>query len=151
MVEFKLLSKPSLYLSDFFERNKGLYYDHLMAVRTTDNFASWLRFFVLGVKETAERSIETFKAILALKENIERERLPHIHPRKQDNAHKLIHSLYQTPVVTANQISKKLDIRHNTATALINDFIKMNVLKEITGNKRNRLYFFEPYVKIFME
>ena len=88
---------------------------------------------------------------LFLKENIERERLPHIHPRKQDNAHKLIHSLYQTPVVTANQISKKLDIRHNTATALINDFIKMNVLKEITGNKRNRLYFFEPYVKIFME
>ena len=76
MVEFKLLSKPSLYLSDFFERHKGQYYDHLMAVRTTNNFASWLRFFVTGVKETAARSIETFKAILVLKETIERENSP---------------------------------------------------------------------------
>ena len=40
-----------------------------------------------------------------------------------------------------------MDIRHNTATALINDFIKMDILKEMTGYKRNRLYFFEPYVK----
>ena len=151
MVEFKLLSKPSLYLSDFFERHKGLYYDHLMAVRTTDNFASWLRFFVTGVKETAERSIETFKAILILKETIEREKLPHIHPRKQKNAQQLIYTLYQSPVITANQLSKIMDIRHNTATALINDFIKMDILKEMTGYKRNRLYFFEPYVKIFME
>lgn len=151
MVEFKLLNKPSLYLSDFFERHKGQYYDYLMAVRTTDNFAGWLRFFVSGVKETAERSIETFKAILILKEAIEREKIPHIHPRKQANAQQLMHSLYQTPVVTANQVSKKMNIRHNTATALINDFVKMDVLKEITGNKRNRLYYFEPYVKIFME
>jgi Fic family protein len=62
-----------------------------------------------------------------------------------------MHSLYQNPIITANQISKVMDIRHNTATALINDFIKINILKEITGNKRNRLYCFEPYVKIFME
>jgi len=151
MVEFKLLSKPALYLSDFFERHKGEYYDHLMAVRATDNFVSWFRFFVSGVKETAERSIETFKAILVLKETIEREKLPHIHSRKQANAQQLMYSLYQNPVITANQISKEMDIRHNTATALINDFTKMGVLKEITGNKRNRLYCFEPYVKIFME
>jgi len=151
MVEFKLLSKPALYLSDFFERHKGEYYDNLMAVRTTDNFARWFQFFVLGVKETAERSIETFKAILILKEMIEREKLPHIHSRKQVNAQQLMHSLYQNPVTTANQISKAMDIRHNTATALINDFTGMGILKEITGNKRNRLYCFEPYVKIFME
>jgi Fic family protein len=139
MVEFKLLSKPALYLSDFFERHKGEYYDHLMAVRTTDNFVGWLRFFVLGVKETAERSIETFKAILVLKETIEREKLPHIHSRKQANAQQLMYSLYKTPVVTANNISEAMDIRHNTATALINDFIKMDILKEITGNKSNRV------------
>lgn len=151
LVDFKLLNKPALYLSDFFERHKGQYYDHLMAVRTTHNFADWLSFFVYGVKETAERSIETFKAILRLKEIIEREKLPHIHPRKQKNAQLVMCSLYQNPVTNSNRISRQLEIGHNTATALINDFIKLEILQEITGHKRNRLYLFAPYVKLFME
>ena len=151
LVDFKLLNKPALYLSDFFERHKGQYYDHLMAVRTTNNFTDWLGFFVYGVKETAQRSIETFKAILRLKETIEREKMPHIHPRKQKNGQQLMRSLYQSPVTSSNRISQQLDIRHNTATALINDFIKLEILQEITGHKRNRLYLFAPYVKLFME
>jgi len=106
MVEFKLLSKPLLYFPYFFERHKGQYYDRLMAVRTTDNFASWLRFFVTGVKEKAGRSIEIFKAILVLKETIEREKLAHIHPRKQKKSQQLIYMLYQSPVITANQLHK---------------------------------------------
>lgn len=151
LVDFKLLNKPALYLSDFFERHKGQYYDHLMAVRTTNNFTEWLRFFVYGVKETAQRSIETLKAIMLLKESLEREKLPQIHPRKQKNAQHVMRSLYQNPVTSSNRISRQLDIRHNTATALINDFIRLEILQEITGHKRNRLYLFAPYVKLFME
>ena len=149
LVSFNLLSKPSLYLSDFFERHKGEYYDHLMAVRTTNNMQAWLRFFLEGVQETARQSIQVFKDILELKANIERERLPRLHIRKQQNAAKLICFLYQKPIVTINVLKDLLGIQHNTAAALIRDFENMKILKEVSGSRRNRLYVFESYVKLF--
>jgi len=151
MVSFKLLSRPSLYLSDFFERHKAEYYDHLMAVRTTDNMLAWLRFFLEGVQETARRSIQVFKDILVLKEQIERDKLPGLHIRKQKNAFAFIRYLYQRPIVTINTVKKLLDIQHNTAAALVKDFEHMGILKEVSGARRNRLYVFESYVRLFVE
>ncbi len=151
LVGFNLLHKPSLYLSDFFERHKGEYYDRLMAVRTTNDMRAWLLFFLEGVQETARSSIQVFRDILALKEHIEREKLPRLHARKQGNAARLMRQLYQGPVTTINQVSDLLDIRHNTATALIRDFEQMGIVREISGSRRNRLYAFEPYVKLFMD
>jgi len=149
LVSFDLLSKPSLYLSDFFERHKGEYYDHLMAVRTTNNMQAWLRFFLEGVLETAKQSIQVFQDILQLKEQIEREKLPRLHIRKQKNAATLMQQLYQRPVVTINAVKELLSVQHSTAATLIKDFEQMGIVKEVSGSRRNRLYVFEPYVKLF--
>ena len=146
-----VLTKPALYLSDFFEQHKGDYYDHLMAVRTNHQLAAWVRFFLVGVEESAEKSIQTFKAILTLKEQIEHEKLPQLHARKQANARQLVRALYQRPIMDINQISDLLAIRHNTATALVKDFVALNLLEELTGHQRNRLYAFAPYIRLFRE
>ncbi len=63
---FGLLHKPALYLSDFFERNKTAYVDHLMAVREANKMQDWLVFFLYGVREMAENSIQVFKDIIAM-------------------------------------------------------------------------------------
>lgn len=149
MITFGLQSKPALYLSDFFERNKEEYYDRLTAVRTANNMPAWLLFFLQGVKETAQRSIHVFKEILALKEQIEREKLPLFHHRKQANARKLMRSLYKHPIINVRQVSARLDVPPNTAGRLVNDFIKFDILREITGYKRNRLYVFVDYMQLF--
>ena len=57
LVSNQLLFRPTLYLSDFFEKNKGLYYDNLTRVRTHNNLAQWLKFFLEGVRSTSENSI----------------------------------------------------------------------------------------------
>jgi len=149
LANFGLLHKPALYLSDFFERNKGEYYDHLTAVRTTNNLTDWLHFFLYGVQETAQRSIEVFRAILALKERIERETLPLFHVRRQHNTQLLMRTLYQNPVVNIKQVRNLLDVQTNTASALVNDFVKSGILRELTGRKRNRLFIFAEYVQLF--
>lgn len=149
LANFGLLQKPALYLSDYFERNKTEYVDRLMAVRQGNRLKEWLVFFLYGVKETAENSIQVFRDILALKERLEREILPYFSTRRQENAQTLMQHLYQTPLVNINDVAKLLDIRHNTANALVTDFVKHGVLKELTGRRRNRVYWFHDYLTIF--
>lgn len=149
LVGFNLLQKPALYLSDFFERHKGEYYDQLMAVRTTHKLEPWLRFFLLGMRETIALSIQVFKDILALKERIERKHMPTFHVRRQTNAQTLMQSLYQSPVTTIKMVTNLIQAETNTAAALIDDFVRLGILKEFTGQRRNRLFIFDDYVRLF--
>lgn len=145
----KLLVKPSLYLSDYFERNKTAYVDHLMAVRQGHHLREWIVFFLHGIKETAEHAIGVFKEILLIKERIEREVLPRFSHRRQENAQKLIRHLYQRPVVDVKQIAELLDTTPNTAGTLVDDLMKHGVLVELTGQQRNRMFVFYDYLVLF--
>ncbi len=144
-----LLHKPALYLSDYFERNKTEYVDRLMAVRESNKMKEWLVFFLYGVRETAESSIQVFKDIIALKEKLEREVLPRFSTRRQKNAQNLMTHLYQTPVTNIKAVSNLLSLNTNTASALVTDFVKHGVLHELTGNRRNRTFLFKEYLMVF--
>lgn len=148
LVNTKVLTKPSLYLSDFFEKNKTYYYDNLMSVRTHHNLKQWIIFFLVGVIETSKESIQVFKDILALKTEIETHKLPKL-KAKLENGQKLLNYLYQTPIVDAKKVSGILNISISTANRLIQSFIKLDILEEITGYKRNRKFIFKSYFNIF--
>lgn len=146
---FGLLKRPALYLSDYFERNKTHYVDHLMAVRESDNLKAWLIFFLHGVVETAEKSIQVFRDIIALKLKLEQEVLPFFGARRQKNAQNLIKHLYQAPIVSISYVAKLLGINSNTAAVLVTDFCTHKILVEISGRQRNKLYVFHQYMNIF--
>lgn len=148
LVSNNVLKKPSLYLSDFFEKNKGYYYDNLMTVRITSNLTQWIKFFLVGVIETSKESIQVFKDIIALKSDIETNRLPTL-GSKIENAQILINQLFQIPITDSKQVSELLKISPSTANRLINNLIKLNILTELTGYKRNRKFMFEEYFRIF--
>ena len=148
---FGLLHKPALYLSDYFEHHKTEYVDRLMSVREGKPMKDWLVFFLYGVCETAKNSIQVFKDIIELKERLEREALPHFSTRRQENAQALIKMLYQTPVLDIKTIAHTLELQVNTATALVNDFVKYGVLSELTGKRRNRIFWFKEYIVIFSQ
>ena len=145
----KLLVKPALYLSDYFERNKTAYVDHLMAVRQGNHLREWLIFFLHGVAETASSSAEVFKGILALKERIEREIMPRFSQRRQNNAHTFMRQLYARPVADVKDVQALLNTSTNTAATLIDDFVRHGILSEVTGQRRNRLFMFEHYIAMF--
>jgi len=151
LANFGLLHKPALYLSDFFERSKGDYYDKLTAVRTNNKLTDWLRYFLFGVQDTAKRSINVFRDILTLKEQIEREVMPLFHARRQQSAQQLMRALYQVPVVNIKQVRKLLGVQTNTASSLVSTFVNHGILREMTGHKRNRLFIFSEYVQLFKE
>lgn len=145
----QILVKPSLYLSDYFERNKTAYIDHLMAVRQGNHLREWILFFLQGVAETAQSSITVFKSILSLKESIEREVLPRFSIRRQENAQQLMRYLYRKPIIDVKSVVELLGTTSNTAGALINDMVSYGVLTEITAQRRNRLFVFRRYLDLF--
>ncbi|MFC1515981.1 Fic family protein [Thermodesulfobacteriota bacterium] len=142
-----ILDKPSLYLSDFFERNRSAYYDALTTVRLSDNIIQWIKFFLTAIIQTAEKGQQTFRNILILREQIDGKVITL--GRKAANARKLILSLYQKPVLTGFAIAKILNVTPRAANALINDLERLDILKEQTGFKRNRIYAFEEYLMLF--
>lgn len=122
-----------------------------MAVRASNQMQQWLIFFLYGVKETAENSIQVFKDIIVLKEKIEREVLPHFTTRRQGNAQTLMQHLYQNPVVNIKMVAELLDIKTNTASMLVTDLVKHGVLQDLTGKRRNRIFWFKEYITIFSQ
>ena len=144
-----LLKNPCLYLSDYFEKNKTAYIDHLMAVREGNHLREWLVFFLHGVVETAKDSARVFREILVIKGDIEREVLPRFSSRRQDNAQALMRHLYGRPIVDVKKVAKLTQSSINTATSLINDLIEYDMLVEATGQRRNRLFIFSRYVNLF--
>ena len=148
LIDKKILQYPTLYLSYYFEKNRRSYYDKLMDVREKNALSAWLQFFLEGVIETAQDSIKTFENIIALRDKIERELLPAL-GKKQMDALELIKCLYREPIMDGSQIAERMNVHASTANRMINDFVNLGLLRELTGYKRNRIYIFEPYVKLF--
>ncbi len=148
LVSNGLLAKPTLYLSDFFEKNKSIYYDNLTRVRTNNDLTQWLKFFLVGVRQTAESSISTFKSIIELRQDIEFKRILTL-GKKTKTAQQMLHYLYSNPMVSSQDIAIELNCNISTALRLIEDFIRLGIFIETTGYKRNRVFVFEEYLRLF--
>ncbi len=147
LVSNGLLNKPTLYLSDFFERNKSLYYDNLTRVRTHNDLTQWLKFFLEGIRSTSENSIQTFKNIIKLRGELESKIIAL--GKKQALAKSFLQFLYGQPVTSINEVADALKINNVTANRLIDDFVRLAILVEITGFKRNRIFSFDKYIDLF--
>ncbi len=147
LVSTGLLVKPSLYLSAFFEEHKPLYYDNLNRARTHNDLSQWLKFFLEGIRLTSENSIETFKAIIALREECEREVISL--GKKAKLARAALHLLYSRPILDGQDMADGLSVNISTALRLINDLIRLGILYESTGFKRNRVFVFQKYIELF--
>lgn len=143
-----ILKKPVLYLSDFFERNKLLYYDNLTNVRNKNDLKTWLRFFLMGTIETAEKSIQDLRNILELKKHCETERITTL-GKKMKPAQALLHQLFSEPIVRPGQVAAITGLSMVSSYKLLEDFERLSILKEFTGNQRNRVYAFEEYFNVF--
>jgi Uncharacterized conserved protein len=147
LVSKGILKCPILYLSDFFERHRVLYYDNLMRVRTHNDINQWIKFFLTGVIETSKKGVTTLDAIMQLKKSIETQ-IDSLGRRSSD-ARLLIDYLYKKPMFTAADVVKFINKSPQTVYNLIADLEKMGIIREITGSQRNKIYAFEPYFELF--
>lgn len=147
MIHYGLLDKPILYISDFFERNRPEYYDALMAVRTSNDMDHWLRFFLTGVIETAEKGKHTFDQIAELRTSYEKRIL--LLGKRAKLAQELLVKMYSNPIMSPRDVEAELRVTAATANSLLRAMEKEDIIVESTGRPRDRLYNLHEYLAIF--
>lgn len=147
LVDKEILKQPILYLSDFFERNKTLYYDNLMRVRTHNDLKQWLKFFLVGVIETAKNGVKTFDDILKLKAQSE-SNIQQLGTRA-NNIQKVFNYLLKRPIIDVNTVIEVTAVSQKTAYNIIEEMEKLQILEEVSGAKRGKVYAFKKYLNLF--
>jgi Fic family protein len=106
-----------------------------------------VKFFLSAVIETAGKGKKTFEGILALRQ--EMDALAFSYGKRAENVQTLLKHLYRRPAVTATQAGEILQVSHQTASALLRKMVNDQMLIEITGYQRNRIFLFSRYVQLF--
>lgn len=148
LVSVGILDKPLLYLSVFFEKDKTLYYDNLTRVRDKNTLKQWLLYFLVGVEETAKQACETLSKILELKnecEHLVSEKMG----RRSSKGQILLKSLFNDPFIRIKEIEQICGLSPKAANELAQLFESEKILREFTGQSRNRIYAFEKYLSLF--
>ncbi len=144
-----VLARPLLYLSYYLKKNREKYYTLLNGIRYHGNWGAWLEFFLQGIIEVSNNSLETAKRVIQLKETLIEKLLENnvggVH------AVKLIDMLFDRPISTIAQIAEKLQVSRQTATKLVGRFEDIGIVEEITGKVRYKQYMFVDYVRIIEE
>lgn len=149
LVEYGLLEKPMLYISDYFEKNKGNYFEYLTNVRVENKMEGWIKFFLKAVIAAAEKASNTFRQIIELRKVYDNK----INDNFGSSAPlgcKLLLMMFSTPIMDKTGISKKLGVSYSVAARLIKRFLDQKMVVEyIPKGTRKRYYALWEYLDLF--
>lgn len=150
LAEQGLLRDPLLYLSLYLKQNRDTYYRLLQETRTAGNWRAWLSFFLEGIAVVAGEAADTAAGINALRDAL-RGQLHAATGRRAGNALRLLDHLFHHPSATVEGVRQVLDTSQPTALSLVDTFVDLGILREVTGKKRNRSFLFGQYLALFPE
>lgn len=144
-----IIEKPLLYISYFFKKNKQEYFDRLTLVRNKGDYEQWISFFLDAVIETSQSAIDNTRKIL----DLQKKHQDLLWEKKVSSpmATAALNQLFYTPIVSINALQKKLEISYPTASHLIQQFVELEILKEVTGQKRAKRYIYKKYMDILSQ
>lgn len=144
-----LLREPILYLSLFFKQHRSLYYDLLGGVRHTGDWEAWLRFFLEGVRDTAEGALVTERHLARLfarhRDVLEQQ------GRRARSALRVHEALRARPLLTIGKASDLTGLSFPAASSAMDLLEELKIVREVTGRQRGRVYAYDDYVGLLSE
>jgi Fic family protein len=143
------MNEPLLYLSLYFKTHRQEYYDLLQNVRNEGDWERWLQFFMIGVKETSEQAVETAKRLVSLFDK-DRQKIQSI-GKLAGSALRVHHAMQQKPILSIAGVSDITGLTVPTVTSCLLALNKLGIARELTGQRRRRLFGYDEYIKILNE
>jgi len=147
LVHRGVLRAPLLYLSHYLKLHRTEYYDRLTNVRARGDWEGWLRFFLEGVATTAAEAAETAERIFELRES----HRTLVMRETGALGLRLLSVLFDRPLVNVNYLTRALEVSFPTANRLVARFEELDLLREVTGQRRSRRFRYDPYLRLFDE
>lgn len=141
-----LLPEPLMYVSGYLKQHQADYYRHLSTVRSHGDWEGWVRFFLQGVETAAteaERSIVAIASLVAT----DRRRLLQA-PKAGPASYRLFELLPMMPRFTVERVRQQLGTSFPTANAAVQVLSALGIVTELTGQKKNRSYSYQPYIEL---
>ncbi len=148
LIDKKVIEKPILSISVFFEKNRAEYYEKLNNVRVKNDLLGWIKFFLSGIEYSANFTAERLKKMLNLKRHTE-ELIQKNLGRKASNGLMLLNYLLKHPVIKIKDVANLLNITYNPANQLVNELEKLGILKRVRQNKKTNVFIFSQYLELF--
>jgi Fic family protein len=149
LVAWGLLSQPLLYLSNFIDINRQEYYDLLLAVSQKGTWEAWLLFFLEGVHSQALDASHRISRLENLRSSY---REMFAKDRSRETLETLVDYLIGSPITSITQAQEALNIgSFNMIQRNIEKLEALGIVREVTGNKRNRIYHAEEILKVLEE
>ena len=149
LIDAGCLQQPTLYLSDFFKRHRQDYYRSLQRVHDEDDLERWVEFFLRGVQEVARDGDATARKVHQMRQD--HRELIAAQVSNSPTAHVLLEALLEQPSMSVRQVEQRIDRSYTAANQLVAQFERLGILKEVTGQSRNRRYHYKPYLDLFGE
>lgn len=141
-----VMRRPLLYLSTYLAERKGEYYQWLTKIREDGDWEGWLNFFLTGVAQVADNAVTTLRRITDLRSahlELIRRSL-----KNKAAAPRLLDAVFRTPYLNAEVAASEIGASAPTTYTLLDDFVRIGILEEVTGRARGRLYAYRQYVEL---
>lgn len=143
------LTQPLLYLSLFFKQHRSHYYTLLDRIRTDGDWEAWVDFFLEGVEQTAQGAVQTAQRLVTLfQKDTQRTQTS---GRAAANALRVLDALRQRPLCSLRQLCHNAAMTFPTATKAMLTLMELGIVRELTGQRRNRVFVYDAYLNILNE
>ena len=143
------LAEPLLYLSLYLKRHRTAYYERLDRVRREGDWEGWIDFFLEGVEETARSAVDTAQRLAALfREDMQRTQAV---GRGAASAIRLLSALRERPLSSLGRLSEQSGMTFPTVSKAMGKLTEMGIARELTGQRRNRVFVYDAYLRMLSE
>lgn len=147
LIEKKILSTPSLYISYFLKMNRVEYYDRMTQVRKTGDYEQWILFFLQALSDSAEDAIQTIDELTKI-HNRNAQKFENMTKRQQANAMNFLTYLEKNPIIDIQKTAAALNLSYNTVAKSVALFVDNGILQQTEKSGRSKIYSYVDYLAV---
>lgn len=147
LMEKKILSTPSLYISYFLKMNRIEYYDRMTQVRKTGDYEQWVLFFLQALSDSAEDAIQTIDELTKI-HNRNVQKFNSMTKRQQTNAINFLIYLEKNPIIDIQKTAAALNLSYNTVAKSVALFVDNGILQQTEKSGRSKIYSYVDYLVV---
>ena len=147
LMEKKILSTPSVYISYFLKMNRIEYYDRMTQVRKTGDYEQWILFFLQALSDSAEDAIQTIDELTKI-HNRNAQKFENMTKRQQANAMNFLIYLEKNPIIDIQKTAAALNLSYNTVAKSVALFVDNGILQQTEKSGRSKIYSYADYLAL---